>query len=329
MRSSSRRLAVVRERWSPVASAVVVCALAIAVGSLFLTTYTLALGDPVPHRIDAAVVGDRRAHASVVEAVDSAAGGELDFHPYPSVHAALRAIDAQRVYAALDLTRRTPYLYVASAAGASVARVLEKVTAADPRVRVVDTHPLPSSDPEGLDLFYLMLVATILGFLTVFQVRANASGLGLRGWTAFVVSFTLATSLTLTLVAGPILHRLALPIFESWGILALQVLTVATFASTMLVLIGRWAIIPTFLLFVVLGNSSSGGAVAPPLLPPPLAIVSEWLPSGATVTAIREAVYFHGDQHVLPFAVLAVWAATWLGAMLFVSLRRGTSPGMP
>jgi hypothetical protein len=174
-----------------------------------------------------------------------------------------------------------------------------------------------------------MLVATILGFLTVFQVRANASGLGLRGWTVFVVSFTLATSLTLTLVAGPILHRLALPILESWGILALQVLTVATFASTMLVLIGRWAIIPTFLLFVVLGNSSSGGAVAPPLLPPPLAIISEWLPSGATVTAIREAVYFHGDQHLLPFAVLAVWAATWLAAMLFVSHRRGTSPGTP
>jgi hypothetical protein len=111
---------------------VVVCALAIAVGSLFLTTYTVALGDPVPHRIDAAVVGDPRAHASVVEAVDSAAGGELDFHPYPSVHTALRAIDVQEVYAALDLTQRTPYLYVASAAGASVARVLEKVTVADP-----------------------------------------------------------------------------------------------------------------------------------------------------------------------------------------------------
>lgn len=41
-----------------------------------------------------------------------------------------------------------------------------------------------------LDLFYLMLVATILGFLTVFQVRANASGFQLRGWTAFVVLFT-------------------------------------------------------------------------------------------------------------------------------------------
>jgi hypothetical protein len=327
--ASSRSLSVVRVRWSPAASAVVVCAVAIAVGSLLLTTYTFSLGDPVPHRIDTAVVGNPRAHASVVEAVDHAAGGELDFHPYPSVGTALGAIDAQQVYAALDPRGRRPSLYVASAAGASVARVLEKVTAADPRVRVVDTHPLPSSDSQGLDLFYLMLVATVLGFLTVFQVRANAAGLRGRGWTAFVVLFALATSLTLTLVAGPILHRLALPIFEGWGILALQMLTVATFASTMLVLIGRWAIIPTFLLFVVLGNSSSGGAVAPPLLPPPLAIVSEWLPSGATVTAIREAVYFHGDQHVLPFAVLAVWAATWLGLMLVVSHRRGTSPSIP
>jgi hypothetical protein len=139
--------------------------------------------------------------------------------------------------------------------------------------------------------------------------------------------FPLAASLTL--LAGPILHRLALPIIESWGILALQMLTVTTFASTMLVLIGRWAIVPTFLLFVVLGFSSSGGAVAPPLLPPPLAIVSEWLPSGATVTAIRQAVYFHGGQHVLPVAVLAVWAATWLGLMLIVSRRRERIPTVP
>jgi hypothetical protein len=326
MKSSLRGISVARERWSPAASAVIVCAVAIAVGSLLLTTYTLSLGDPVPHRIDTAVVGNPRAHAGIVDAIEHAAGGELGLHPYPSVGAALGAIDSQQVYAALDFTGGRPSLYVASAAGASVARVLEKVTAANPRVRVVDTHPLPSSDPQGLDLFYLMLVATVLGFLTVFQVRTNAAGLRLRGWTSFVVLFALANSLTLTLVAGPILHRLALPILESWGILALQTLTAAAFTSTMLAVIGRWAIIPTFLLFVVLGNSSSGGAVAPPLLPPPLAIVSEWFPSGATVTAIRQAVYFHNGEHVLPFAVLAVWAATWFGLMLVVSGRRGRTP---
>ncbi|HEY2765045.1 MAG TPA: hypothetical protein VGJ13_13715 [Pseudonocardiaceae bacterium] len=261
--------------------------------------------------------------------VERVAHGGVDFHPYPSVAAALRAIDGQQVYAALDVTSPTPHLYVASAAGASVARVLASVAAADPQIPVVDTHPLPPSDPQGLDVFYLVIAATILGFLTVFQVRTNAGGLSLRSWTVFVLSFALAASLVLVFVAGPLLQRLALPLLESWGILALQLITVAAFASTMAVLIGRWAIVPTFLLFMVLGNTSSGGAVAPPLLPRPFAIVSQWLPSGVTVTSLRDAIYFHSDQHVRSVAVLAVWAVTSLGAMVILSHRRRASPGVP
>jgi hypothetical protein len=313
---------------STVARAAAVSAVAVAMGSLFLTSYTLALGHPVPHRINAAVVGDPTSHQGVVDEVERVTKGGVDFHPFPSVSAALRAMDAQQVYAALDVTRPTPYLYVASAAGASVARVFESVAASDPQVRVVDTYPLPASDPQGLDVFYLVIAATILGFLTVFQVRMNASGLSLRNWTVFVVSFALAASLVLTLVAGPALHRLALPVLESWGILALQMVTVSAFTSTMVVLIGRWAIVPTFLLFMVLGNSSSGGAVSPPLLPRPFAIVSQWLPSGATVMSLRDAIYFRSYQHPSTVAVLAVWAATWLAAMLVVSHRRHASPGI-
>jgi hypothetical protein len=125
-----------------------------------------------------------------------------------------------------------------------------------------------------------MLATTIVGFLTVFQVRVNAGGLSLGRWTDFVVALAVAASLVFTLVDGPLLHLLELPVLEGWGILALQLLAVSSFASLMAVLIGPWAILPTFLFFVVLGNSASGGAVAPPLLPPPLAFVSQWLPSG-------------------------------------------------
>ena len=180
---------------------------------------------------------------------------------------------------------------MASAAGASVARVLERISAVDPKVRVVDTHPLARSDPNGLDLFYLMLVTTIIGFITVFQVRTSRPPRAAPR-RAFVLVLAAAASLALTLVDGPLLERLDLPVLESWGILALQLLAVASFASLMAVLIGRWAILPTWLFFVILGNTSSGGAVSPPLLPPPFAFVSQWLPSGATVTALRDAVYF-------------------------------------
>ena len=109
-----------RHVWTPPQRAVFIAALTIVMGSLFLTTYTLALGDPVPHRIDAALVGDSARHPGMVEAVEQVTDGNVDFTPYGSVTAARRAIDRQRVYAALDLTSARPTLYVASADGISV-----------------------------------------------------------------------------------------------------------------------------------------------------------------------------------------------------------------
>ena len=316
-------------RWSAPERAIVIAVLAIVMGSLFVATYSIALGDPVPHRIDAALVGDPTGHSSTVSAVQGVADDSLVFGRYASVADALRAMDQQKVYAALDLRSPRPTLYVSSAAGASVARVLERISTVDPTVRVVDTHPLGVHDPNGLEPFYLMLIATIAGFFTIFQARQNAGGLSLRRWTAFVVGLAVAASFAFTLVDGPLLHRLDLPVLETWGILALQLVAAASFTSLMAVLIGRWAVLPTWLFFVILGNSASGGAVAPPLLPRPMALVSQWLPSGATVTALRESVYFPNDQHAQPIVVLVTWAVILFTAMIVVSHRLGRSPGEP
>ena len=68
-------------------------------GSLFVTSYSIALGDPMPHRIDAALVGDPAGQAGTVAAVESVADGSLVLSRYPSVPAALHAMDQQNVYA--------------------------------------------------------------------------------------------------------------------------------------------------------------------------------------------------------------------------------------
>src|SRR4029453_16490807 len=104
-------------------------------------------------------------------------------------------------------------------------------------VPLVHTHPLGANDPAGLDIFYLMLGTTILGFVTIFQLRANARPLSLRQWSAVVLALALVGALVLTLVAGPLLQRLALPVAEGWAILALQLVAVAAFASLMAVLL--------------------------------------------------------------------------------------------
>jgi hypothetical protein len=48
-----RRSSLRGHRWSATERAVVIAVVAIIMGSLFITSYSLLLGDPVPHRIDA------------------------------------------------------------------------------------------------------------------------------------------------------------------------------------------------------------------------------------------------------------------------------------
>jgi hypothetical protein len=317
-----------RREWAATERAAFIGAVTIAMGALFLTTYTLALGDPVPHRIDAALVGSAQENPRAISDLERVTDRKLALRHHASLGAARDELDRQRIYAALDLTATRPTLYIASAAGASVARVLERVSPLDAHIRVVDLHPLAVADPIGVDVFYMMLIATIVGFLTVFQVRANAGGLPLKHWTVFVAGYAFVASLALTLVVGPLLNRFDVPVPETWGILFLHVLAVSSFASVMTVLVGRWAILPTWLFFVVLGNSASGGAVAPPLLPAPFAFLSQWLPSGATVTSLRNAIYFPNFQHARPLLVIGAWAALLFGAMVVTSHRRRMSPGV-
>src|ERR671934_1717907 len=98
----ARRRRVRDHDWSPRERAVLIAVLAIAMGSLFLTTYTLALGDPVPHRIDAALVGEPARYPHSLQAVERVADDRIAFRRYGSVVDARRAIDRQDVYAALD-----------------------------------------------------------------------------------------------------------------------------------------------------------------------------------------------------------------------------------
>ena len=123
--------------------------------------------------------------------VQRVADGSFTLHDYPSRRAALYAIDLQRVYAALDLTRSRPTLYM----------------------------------------------------------------------------LAVGRALVLTLVVGPILHRLTVPVLETYGLLALQSsppqlsLGHASGPSDA----GRWS--PPGFCSSRSDDSSSGGAVSPPLLP--------------------------------------------------------------
>jgi hypothetical protein len=325
-RKLQRLVSVVRR--APYGPGLVVVALAILLGSLFAATYTLALGRPEPREIPTALVvsGGSSADRALIYLIEREVGSSLDLRAYPSEAAARRAIEQQHVYAALIFAPGLKRLMVASAAGASVARVFEQAARS---IDVIDIKPLPPSDPNGLDVFYITLAANIVGFITMFQLRANAPGLSLRAWFGFVAGLALLLGFALSLASGPIIGALPGSFLEKWGILTLETLIAGLVSSTMIVLVGRWAIIPAWLLFVVLGNTSSGGAVAWPLLPPFFAFIGRWLPPGATVSALRNAVYFRHDQHAEPLVVLAGWSIAGIAALLLASRWRGRGPSQP
>jgi hypothetical protein len=134
-------------------------------------------------------------------------------------------------------------LFVASAASTSVARVLEQAAQKVPTwaggpLQIVDLHPLPPTDPQGLASFYATLAATTLGFVTMFQLRANAESLSLRAWLVCIVVLALVGGLVLVLITDPLLKALRGPFPELWAVLAAEVAAAALFNSAMLTFIG-------------------------------------------------------------------------------------------
>lgn len=308
--------------------AAAVIAIAIVLASSFVAAYTVALGRPSPRNLPVGVVGSTAVTAPFVNALNKHSG-EFDVHQYATRDDAVTAINQQRIIAAIDATATTPQLLLSSASDPSGTRALIQLDQTQPGqfiLPIVDLHPLPPSDPVGLATFYLVIAATILGFVTMFQLRANVKTLSVRRWLACLAVLAVVGGAALAVVAGPVLGALSTPFPQLWLLTSVQIAIAASFNSAMLVLVHRWAIIPTWLVFILLGNTSSGGAVSASLLPQPFAFFNHALPSGATVSAIHAATYFPHNQRPLPFIVLGVWLVGSLVAVVVASRALHRSP---
>ncbi|MFJ7999328.1 ABC transporter permease [Streptomyces sp. NPDC096310] len=317
------------ERWSAftaspfLPAAVLVFILAAAAG-LFAGSYTYNMANPTPRRIPAAVVGPTdTAHArAFVDGMEKALNASLELHPYPTDAAAHHAVEQQAVFAVLTFRGAGVDFAVASAAGASVAQVLTETApvvghAVGVPVRISDVKPLQRGDPRGLALFYISLAAVIIGFVGAIQLSVHARELNPGERIAFTVVYAMLGAFAIAAVVDWWLGALRLPFTESWLILAFTMFTSGMVFTMFNTLMGRWAMLPTWGLMVLLGNPSSGGAVSWPLLPSVLGHIGRWLPPGASVNAQHTAVYYGDAQHVFPFAVLAGWALVSTGVFWF------------
>ncbi|MFJ9466631.1 ABC-2 transporter permease [Streptomyces caniferus] len=310
----------VAEKWaafkrSPYLPAVVLVLIVAAAAGLFAGSYTYAMANPTPRSIPTAVVGspDTPPVRAFTQGMEKALNASLRLTGYPTYGRARRAVDEQQEFAILRARGKGVELDVSGASGATVAQLLAQSgakvgTVIGVDVRIRDIKPLQKGDPRGLALFYISLAAVIIGFVGAIQLSVHARALEPAERIVCTAVYALLGGFCIAGVVDWWLSALRLPFVESWLILALTMFTSGMVFTMFNALIGRWAMIPTWGLMVLLGNPSSGGAVSWPLLPSALGLVGRWLPPGGSVNAQHTAVYFGGHQHAFPFLVLAGWS---------------------
>ncbi|MEU3654123.1 ABC transporter permease [Streptomyces sp. NPDC032161] len=308
-----------RQKWavykkSPYLPATVLLLILAAAAGLFAGSYSYAMANPTPHRIPAAVVSrpEPARGEAFVAAMNKALGASLVIHTYPTRARAQQALERQEVFAIIRAGGRGVALDVAGAAGASVAELLTEVAAkagaeTGVPITVRDVKPLQRGDPRGLALFYISLAAVIVGFVGAIQLSVHAQALVPLERIAFTVAYSLLGAFAIAAVVDWLIGALDLPFLHSWLILAFTMFTSGMVFNMFNTLMGRWAMLPTWGVMVLLGNPSSGGAVSWPLLPSVLGHIGRWLPPGASVNAQHTAVYYRGHQFLFPYLVLGGW----------------------
>jgi hypothetical protein len=296
----------------------------------FSALYVAAFHAPRPRGFDVGVVGTPAQAAQTQGALDARARGAFDVHRYADEPAARDALLDTDVHGVL-----VPGAEVL-AAGAFGTAPTEAVTAAlqdaGGVATVHDLRPLPAGDRRGLASLFTV-IGTLLPSI-VFGVLLSVFGRALPArvrWTAIVAYSVLAGVVVAfnddVLVGALEGHFVGLAV-----VVGLFALAVSSAAHGLGHLGGAAGVVAVALLLMLLGLSSSGGAVTYEFEPGFYGAVSQLLPPGAALTAVRNVQYFDWSATAAPLLVLGAWATGGLvlgllGERLGPHVRAGAQPG--
>jgi hypothetical protein len=267
---------------------------------------------PKPHDLPVGIVGPPAVADATRAQLGRVAPGGYRAQDYDSLASAKTAVLHRSVYGAFQ-PAPTAVLLTATAASPAVAALLQRTfgtisrTSGRPLI-VQDVTPLPASDSTGATTFSAILgliIAGLAGTSLVYTFTRHR-GEGVRIFATFVIAVCagLLTAVVTNFVVG------AYPghFFGVWGAATLFLLAIGLPIAAMQVVFGVAGGAIGWVLFFVIGNPASGGSSAPELLPGFWRALSQALPPGATVTSLRDVVYFHGYGSTNALIVLTLYA---------------------
>lgn len=280
-----------------------------------LSTFAWSAANLEPRDLPLGVAGPAEA-TGPIEAMLSERNGAFDVHRYADPAAATEAIEGREVYGAVVAAPDGLTLLIASAASPTVAALLRENLAA-PEVTVLDVVPADPDDPRGAAftsmILPLVLAGIIAGVIVSLLGRPGLKQVGILAATAAACGLV-----TIVMVQGW-LDVIDGPWLLNAGVIALAVLAIASVIAALMALIGLVGLALGAVLMVFVGNPWSGIASAPELLPKAAGFTGQLLPPGAGGNLLRNTAFFDGAGGGGQLAVLLVWTALGLGAIVAVA----------
>jgi hypothetical protein len=280
----------------------------------FTALYVTAFHAPRPKGLDIGFVGTPAQALRAQRALDAAADGGFDVRRYPSEAAARAALLDTTVRGVVVAGAPRERVLVAQALGAAptetVTQALVGLSARTGAPAVVqDLRPLPAGDRRGLSSLFTV-IGTLIPSL-VFGALLSMVGRRLDArarWTAvaaYAVLAGLVAAFNVDVLVGALPGDFA-GIALVCGLLALAVSAAAHGLGH---LAGPAGIAFAVVMLMLLGVSTAGGAVTYEFEPGFYGALSQLLPPGAALTAVRNVRYFDWAATLAPLVVLGAWAA--------------------
>ncbi len=316
-----------KRRLTGVPLLIVAIGVVLFVQALFVLSYVGALHDPKPHDVAFGVVG-----ASPLPVV---VGKQFSLKTtrYSTESAARDAIDRRKIDGAFVVGPAGATLIVVPAAGLAGATALSTAfgaaaAALHQKLEIVQVHPLPSGDESGTVSFLVVMALIIGGYLSSTIGMAYGGRATRRGRLASLALAAVIGALLTDTLAGPVLGALPTSKFlVLWGLFTLVMMAVAFATAALQTVLGAAGTLVVVVVFVIFGAPASGGSVPTAYLPGIWRIFGPYLPAGAGTTAVRNTIYFDGNDTATSLIVLAAYLVAGAAAVIVIRQRRRPSAG--
>lgn len=299
---------------------------------MFSLCYVSAFHSPRPNDAHLILVGPSATTAEVAQGLEKQVHGGFDVTTTEDLAKSRQQVLDRKAVGVIRMGDEVTS-YVATGASATSAQIVEKVAAgvaaqAELPLVTKDLRPVQPSDAPTTALFYLMVVCSIIGYLTITVLTQAAPKLRLRSTYAIlagasVIGPAIAMAIEAIFVGnyGASVGTLAL----LYGVAAIYSFTVGTISVLAHQLLGQSSIFVVMTLVIFLNFPSAGGAIPAPMLPDFWQhLHSFWFGSGAQ-EAMRSIVYFGGSQSGRWLFQMFAWLVVAGALSLAVALRRNRS----